>query len=671
MEKIVSFVLSFVLAFGNVVLCEADTRRKSNVSSANEETIEDSICFGEGSYSSLETNETHFEQGEIIESSFKVNSVNDDCIIGFEYENVGFSVLSIEINENDASVIDFSIACSSDSGYHSLEMVLHMECGEKITANLYALTNAYGTFISTYSCDYTDIVYYDYAKDTGIISQAEYDEIHKNLARSCLNESYSVKAVAPSDVSTFAATAADTYVSGYLTWTDHNNHVHALRRIKVEVYDDDAIGEELIATAYTDDYGYFSVGFENADGFWDFEDGGYDVFLKLYAGDNYVMVKDANGTAYTTETAPIENIETGYNYEATLDIFVKSGTQTGQAFQISQAMLTARTLAEDLLANYPAPVSVVYPSGNISRYSYDNSTIYIPASATVDDPGVPYPYMAWDELMHEYGHHLQHQIGFTSVGLEHYVDKDQAERYGKETGIKLAWIEGWATAFALMAQKYSAAFISNVDKVNDNCYSTSTLTNEYNIEEGQLDPIGESNELSVVTVLWDIYDSSYEEDDSISIGIPGFWNVTKHNYAKTLSEFVASFYQLYPSKKSDLGKILSSENIAAKGLDIFNFSSVASGTALPEFLWKGRGMPAPLLNNKFNLVFYNSSGIEIVRTADIIASGNYITHTITQAEWNSIIAASGDTFGVAVIAYQTDTPLTGPYYSQTYYFDKP
>ena len=92
--------------------------------------------------------------------------------------------------------------------------------------------------------------------------------------------------------------------------------------------------------------------------------------------------------------------------------------------------------------------------------------------------------------------------------------------------------------------------------------------------------------------------------------------------------------------------------------DISNSSSV-SQTVPPTFKWSAQGGSSTFPNNSFVLIFYNSSGTEILRTATTTSN----TYTLTQSEWNSVLYSYGKTYTVAVEAKQTDSPTTGGYIS--------
>lgn len=59
----------------------------------------------------------------------------------------------------------------------------------------------------------------------------------------------------------------------------------------------------------------------------------------------------------------------------------------------------------------------------------------------------------WDAVLHELGHAVARYEGFQSVGGDHSAWDNLALIYGKENGTKLAFSEGWASFFAVIAEE--------------------------------------------------------------------------------------------------------------------------------------------------------------------------------------------------------------------------
>ena len=164
----------------------------------------------------------------------------------------------------------------------------------------------------------------------------------------------------------------------------------------------------------TDSNGYFHYTFTNADSFSDLENGGYDIFVRIYAGDTNAMVEIGDsGEPYYFESEVSQNVPTGSTVPCNFVFSMSS--DLGRAFQISQAILTARNYAWNMMCSMPEDVVVYYPYGDICQYFRSDRVIHITGTAP-NDNSFPYSYASWDVLMHEYGHHIQYQVG-TSHGI--------------------------------------------------------------------------------------------------------------------------------------------------------------------------------------------------------------------------------------------------------------
>lgn len=425
----------------------------------------------------------------------------------------------------------------------------------------------------------------------------------------------------------------------------------------VRIYDKEPIGTTHLGTVYTDNDGNFSYTFTNPDGFWDFENGGYDIFIRVYAGDTNAMVEISDsGDEYYYESTVSENVSSGST--VTRNFTFTMSNDLGRAFQISQAIITARDYAWIMMGEMPSDVTIRYPNGSGCAYYSGSSYIRVTGNARNND-SVPHSYAAWDVLMHEYGHHIQHIVGNTAnPGLDHSSSQNNADRYNdKDIGIRLAWGESWPTVFGAMAQQYYSVYLTNIDTTRDAFY-TSYNGLDYDIENNTTVLLGEACERSIMSVLWDLFDSNNDNVDTISLGHSAFWDVTAIDGCVTFSDFVTYFYDEYPSYIDDLGTNLTYYRMATTKPYISNSSSV-SQTVPPTFRWSAQGGSSTFPNNSFVLIFYNSSGTEILRTATTTSN----TYTLTQSEWNSVLYSYGTTYTVAVAATQTDSPTTGEYIS--------
>ncbi len=625
----------------------------------------------------FDSEQVHFNSKE-INASFTLQDSTD--VVSIDFENNGIDVLSYELISGNKIFLYMNYDYSADE--HSLSMSVILSNGETLTSQLFAIDNDSGVFISPFSLNDAYENYFIYAKSSGILSQEDCETIRNNLnSNSVIEESavlgsnvnYKFSNVDNSSDSmpkqeeyvnpsysvlgTSTLAAKDTYVKGTLRWTDDSGVTHPLRRVMVRIYDKEPIGQSHIGTVYSDNQGNFSFTFQNKDGFWDFENGGLDIFVRVYAGDTNALVKIGSGSDdYYYQSTVSENMATGTTKLCNYTFGM--GSDLGRAFQISQALLTARDYAWNMMGQMPNSVTLRYPYDTGCYYNSGSSRITITGNAKTGAT-VPESYASWDVIMHEYGHHIEYQMGIIdSPGGSHTFTRNLAdERGNKSEGIRLAWSEAWATVFGMVGQNYWSSYLTNIATVNDSNYDAYNFYNAYSVENVTT-RLGEACEGSVMAVLWDLFDSGSETNDLISLGTHGFWNATTQNQNKTFSDFIKEFYNRYPQHISNIGANLTRYQMATTVPVMSNATSV-SQTNPPRFTWTPQGGSTTYPNNKFRIVFYDSNGSIAFKTAYTTSSA----YTLTQSEWDSVLHTYGSTYTVAVAAMQTDDYSTGEYIS--------
>lgn len=650
------FVLCSLFSFANIFNISISAQAENNQTSSQLKTVcNDCYCGDEDdTYVSMENEKVHFLLEENINVSYFVSS--DGTILDFEYSQSGFSVISSSIDENNGNRITLELSCLPSALEYSFIMKIKMSNGENVIAMLYAVQNEYGCFISPFSKDDAMQRYFDYAQESNIMTQDEYEAIMSELSKIDVVEEEIIDRPSTSinGTTTLATSSSETYVKGTLQWTDDAGNNHPLRRVMIRIYDKEPIGSTHLATTYADNEGGFSYTFDNPDGFWDFENGGNDIFIRVYAGTNNAMVENSSGDEYYYESAVSENVITGST--VTKNLTIGMSTDKGRAFQISQAILTARDYAWNMMGTIPEDVTIRYPYDSGCYYTRSAKRITITGNAPVSSS--PNSYASWDVLMHEYGHHIQYQVGIIdSPGGSHSSSQNNADkRSNKDEGVRLAWAESWPTVFGTMAQRYYSSYLSNIATVGDTSYTSYNGLN-YDIETTNI-CLGDACERSIMAVLWDLYDSANDTNDTISLGYTKYWAVTTGNQSKTFSDFMGYFYDTYPSYIDDIGTNLTYYKMATSMPSLSNPSSI-SQTVPPKFSWTPQGGSSSYPNNSFSLLFYDGSGKEVLRTATTTSN----TYTLTQSEWDSVLYSYGTTYTVAVAAIQTDSPTTGEYIS--------
>ncbi len=470
------------------------------------------------------------------------------------------------------------------------------------------------------------------------------------------------------------AKSKDTYVSGHLRWRDDDGNLHPLRGVKIEVYDEDNNDDDFLGTTYADDNGYYSLTFQNKDGFFDFENGGLDIYIRVFAEDSgNVKVTRADGSSYSFDSSVRDNVETGSN----TDIGSSAGeaytmnNDYGQALQIFQALYTARNFAKVLTYETPSNITLYYPgerslSGAECYYNRNNRRINIIGKNEGGTKNNLFSYSSWDVLMHEYGHHISYDRDINkSPGGNHYVNTNDADKLNSNiNGARLSWSESWATIFALMAQDYYREKLTNIRSVSDFFYTSYSLNSPINIEYETL-ALGESCEQSIMAVLWDLFDGNNEnENDTLTLGVAGFRDVTLQKGTYTFSDCINNFYRRYPDYKEAVFKNLQYYKMAPGAILVQNNKL----NSLPKFSWTASGGSTKFPNNAFDLHFYCDEGYEILSIKDI-GSNSYI---LNEKEWNTILQTDGGEYYCSVGGYSNYNNFkTGPYYSSLKKINKP
>ncbi len=168
-------------------------------------------------------------------------------------------------------------------------------------------------------------------------------------------------------------------------------------------------------------------------------------------------------------------------------------------------------------------------------------------------------------VLHEWGHYFEDSFSRSdSLGGHHAL--------GERLDARLAFGEGWATAFAAMA-------IDN-PVYCDTGPAASSGGFTFNVESGNFGVQGWFNELSVITLIYDLWDTNDEGNDPGSIGFGPIYNVMTGPQAfteafTTVFSFAAELrMSLAPVDQTFLDSQLDREEIASTGLDIWGSNEI-------------------------------------------------------------------------------------------------
>ncbi len=401
---------------------------------------------------------TPYKSTEIFQVEFIANTeLKDDYSKEIIY-NIKTYANSFEIISSNAdyknNTITVSLKYLNDDTYPIF--TIEIQSGNAtIIGKIYGYNTKYGLFISPSSYYAARDNYYTYAIDNKIITKEEYEEIIAIDSRNGVKEESWTTSAENSD-----SKSRNTYVAGTLKWEDGNSIDHPLKYTKIQIYDKDAIGsDDLLGTVYTNSTGNYSFTFQNQ--LFDRQ----DIYIKVYPEGEGTKVLTDNGNAYIYVSPISNNVSTGStthkNFTAHMD-----EDDMQKAFQISQSVIFAAKYAKQMHDNPMSNVEVYYPhgTGNCS-YSSTYKRINITGANSSHPDGLQ-SYASWDVIMHEYGHHVQHELDIIlhdgsshGPGLNiadqlynNRANNGYTEEECKEIGMGIGWSEAWATVFGNLAQ---------------------------------------------------------------------------------------------------------------------------------------------------------------------------------------------------------------------------
>ncbi len=476
---------------------------------------------------------------------------------------------------------------------------------------------------------------------------------------SCVNDCSSFS---PTLVEGYAAVAGNTYmISGTLRWKDRNNVYHPLRNTLVKIINlDDG---SVVGSTYTNDNGYYVCSFSASAS-------NVDLFVRAYTIGKNSEIMNSDYVYYTESSSWLYNVQQGVNTVVSFDITMQYNS--GKAFQILQAIEIASEYAKAMRGSYLSAVEVYYPhnentSGCYYTYYETDQSSEIGIFYDTSDEEFLHSYEAWDVIMHEYGHHIQNEyLVLDSQFLQHGFNYNLIDStyYSKLQAVELVWGESVATIFGEMAQQYYSNLIQNIDYVADAKYTYFGESCLYPVDyENVQYLLGEACENVIVGLLWDLFDNSTNETfDYLHLGNRTLWNMLTTTGVTSLTAFCQEYISTYTSMTSiaKLGQLLSQYMVSA---------SEVNCTDDGEVTWICGVTASSFINNRFDLVFYTESSSVIMRidNASVTSSGGYgecKSYTLSDEEKGYIYdRADGDVY-VMIVEYQTNNPVTGPYYSE-------
>ncbi|MBI3562903.1 MAG: hypothetical protein HY080_14430 [Gammaproteobacteria bacterium] len=213
--------------------------------------------------------------------------------------------------------------------------------------------------------------------------------------------------------------------------------------------------------------------------------------------------------------------------------------------------------------------------GQIGTTYYFDSNIYILGAADTDTD-------EYDDhvIIHEFGHYVEDLFSRSdSIGGSHSG--------GLRLDMRVAFSEGWGNAFSGMA-------------TNDPVYIDSSGTGQgagfsFSVENNSVTNPGWYSEGSVQSILYDLYDSTNDGVDTISLGFTPIFTVLT-TQQKTTPAFTSLFtfitalkanYATDPTSLAAINALVNNQNVVSNPIDSYGITETNSGglgtNALPIY----------------------------------------------------------------------------------------
>lgn len=651
--KIKSLILSFVLTAS--IIC--GLFNSTIVVKANDDLLETST------YSYISQDSVFRDDAVYYEPSFeeeRVTCINSEKVIyGITetFDFVGTTEIDDVVAVGDVSLLDFEIngteiICTLSDFVSNGSIILEFYY-ESVLIDRFALYFASSDSNTFYSSAFSlDVakrnagitLNYELASDEETEDVSNYDE----------------------EVRLLGIGASGSF-SGTFNWTDDQGVIHPLVGAKVEVT---IAGSWWTGTTYTDQYGCYNINYSDI---WYIGSGNPTVTLYADNGESVYVTYD--GTYSKSKEFSEHTGDFSYTFSPIAD------GDIGKAMIIFQAAKSYADYAKAVNGGTPVGTCGFYYPGDPNKSSnYSDEKVLVTISSAVrDSTSVPHSYSSWDVIGHEYGHYIQHcfdieanpggRHGIPSNNIDDQYntreDDGVTRKYtlaeSKDRGLKLAWAEGWATYWSTVAQSTFSSDLKTIWTVGDTSY-TSYNGLDYDLDSYVGPSYGDADERAVQRILYKLYTSTTDTYDKFAIGSDALWNIVIENKPHTFYEFINDLYDA-GYNKYNLGILLAEYNVITDSLNISNDYL----DECPTFSWSTYKGSSNFNYNSFDLVFINTSGVEILRKTNI-TTGQY---TLTESEWADIISVYGRTYYVYIVARQTDYFTTGNYSSKLFEFAEP
>ena len=356
-----------------------------------------------------------------------------------------------------------------------------------------------------------------------------------------------------SSCSTNYAICDDSYsniiIKGKIDWTDYGKNVHPSFHAKVKIWNEELLCTRLIATAISDENGYYEVAIKNSH---QYGKRGKGLYIEFGPETEHAIINTNGNEEYYKRYRITSDDLDGNVYEKSLTY----GTDLcGRSYSIAQALEYGNQYVYELDGSHLPQLIINYPSGY--KYPYETYFDYTKRQIHVAEIN----YYDWDVLLHEYGHYVEEMYGFASgAGGWHYMNEILTERFSQDIGERKAWNEGFATYFSLSCQKHLAMDrlgIADYDGVNTFANDSFDIKKYKDIDINVKNKwrYGDGCETSVAGFLLSLADSDLTTNDDFSYGFKALWDIIAPNKVVSMSEFIEHLYAIYPADIDRIEKL--------------------------------------------------------------------------------------------------------------------
>lgn len=478
--------------------------------------------------------------------------------------------------------------------------------------------------------------------------------------------------VSASAVDASAAPTPPTVVSGTVLYTDSGGSTHAARSVTVQILDADgtAGGGTVLATTSADATGHYTatVPSVRADG----TTATQLVVRAQAASTGFAIHPDGSATTY----AMASTAQAATGNPVTVNLTAGKTAVNEQAFAVADTLVTAMAYTRRINGGSLFPtLSVDFPT------TAATSQFHVGVTPPVMDL-LGSDAFDWDVILHEYGHFVADQFGFFDAGVSgshSFGTNDGEPPATKQTGVDLAWNEGWATFFAIMAENVENVAALKIPNAGDSAYDDvePTGTLHYDLAAANTgDAVGEDDEGSVARTLWHFF-----SDAKLAIPDTTLVATLRTSSPTDLSDAVkallpvahaASFDDSVTTDAAaeqhaeDFACVLTDEKVSPK-ITAPDNNTMAKADTPPAITWDPDGAGPSNRLNSFTVQFWSPNYDKLIFESPAQTA---TTYTPSMDDWKNKILGGTDKnskypaeLNVVVKGTGTSAPATGPYKS--------